>query len=168
MATPASIDVDEVKVLLASTDLAQVETAIASRLRCQLVPSYNIMHVWEKLWVANISLTACLECLRLHPGALIALHSQLCALPDEGEEYAPGEEPEPEEVPTTLDAPRMIANGLGLDLVCYFIFLQRGNLASFSKWLKRFRYPHAKKFQQQLKRIYVGLAVQFPAGRGDG
>jgi hypothetical protein len=80
-------------------------------------------------------------------------------VPDDGQEYPEGEEPDPDDEPDTVysDGPPMLMRGFSILAACSIWMLTERTEAELTSWLKFRRIPHHKKYAKDLRAIMSRL-----------
>jgi hypothetical protein len=169
-----ALTTQQAKQLLISPELAAVEEAVAAQVGLPLLrEAGRAEEIAIEQIVTNVSeytlfmVDDVLQRLRSDRELLIrfwvAFYNDFAAN-EPAEEYPPGEEPDPEELPQHVQT-LGLSSGFGVVLVVWLHFLRERDKPQLAGYLKDRRTPHAAKYAGNLRRIYESVAGS-PDARG--
>ena len=150
-----NVPLDEVKALLQSVELAQVEQAIASRVGLRILPAEFATPYKRLLDLAEVSPGIARDLLVRERDALVSfgvLVVQGSSVDPDGE-FPPGEEPGPHDRSRQVGQPLGLANGTGLLQLCHYVLAQ-GDQDRLLRFLELAKVPRRKRFAIELRRYY--------------
>jgi hypothetical protein len=163
------VTAQQAKQLLLSPELAAVEDAVAAQVGLRLirdlaVTTYGPVEI--DVGFTPLAFDDVLQRLRADRDLLIRFRVAFLNDPfskDEREEYPPGEEPDPEDLPKTIEM-LGLGTGFGITDVVRTYYLRERPKADFTAYLKKKRTPHAAKFARELRRIFESVGGRPAAG----
>jgi hypothetical protein len=164
-----AVTAQEAKQLLLSPELAAVEDAVAAQLGMRLIRDMAVT-TYSKVEIdvgyTPLTYAQIIERLKADRDLLIQFHVALAKdaeAMDEKEEYAPGEEPDPEDLPRTAEV-LGLGTGFGISDVVWFYFLRERPKADLTEFFKKKRTPFAAKFARAVRRIFDSAGGRTAAG----
>jgi hypothetical protein len=156
MPPPNSISFDEVMGLLRGPVVREFESHYAAK-RGYVVADYwgDSQRLTKELAAAQITRAHIEDILVSRADMLGQFWDRVLALPDDGEEWPEGEEPDPDDAPETIASagPTKLLRGFSITAACRVYLLTARSDAELVKWLKFCRIPHHAKYAQDLRRM---------------
>ena len=157
-----AVTAHEAKQLLLSPELAAVEDAVAAQLHMRLIRDLAVTtysRVEVDLGFTPLTYAQVIERLKADRELLVRFHVALSRDPeaaDDAEDYAPGEEPDPDDLPRPIEV-RGLGTGFAITDVVWIYFLRERPKAELTDFFKKRRIPFAPKFARAVRRIFQSV-----------
>jgi hypothetical protein len=160
MAQTNSISLDEVLGLLRGPVVQEFEAKYVASRGYALHESWGDSQKLTKELAFAKATRDCIEQTLVSRAELVGrFWDAVLALPDDGEEWPEGEEPDPDDEPDTVasDEPPMLMRGFSIVAACSIWVLAERTEAELTSWLKFRRIPHHKKYAKDLREMFSRL-----------
>ena len=154
-----AVTAQEAKQLLLSPELAAVEEAVAAELGLRLLRDMRVTtysQVEIDVGFTPLTYAQVIERLRADRDLLVRFHVAMARDPeatDDTEEYPPGEEPDPADLPRTIEV-LGLATGFGITDVVRLYYLRERPRGDLTALFKKQRIPFAAKFARAVRRVF--------------